>query len=318
MGSSYDALEHVCLAEGTTAVLAGAFENCRRLRSVHIPDSVTRIGMNAFKGCSALEHINFPPHLEQIELSAFCGCTSLREAILPDSLRELGDDAFTNCTALCRIRLPDTLEELGSCAFQNCRSLEEVVLPDALRELPAGVFSGCTNLWRVVLPDTINHINSYAFYRCSQLEYVEGLHSDKWDFALMDTPFWRRHHPDDRGMDRLPMEFLHWISGGISGIFLSARGCAWADIDREYSFFATKHPQVVQVRSPCNNTGNSRGEAAYDYMLVDGNMEPIPGVQQYLRYSGRRMEEERASWEEQILMAAEIVKERQQRCQTRW
>lgn len=313
MRSNHIPLEHVCLAEGTTEVLACAFENCQSLRSVYIPDSVTRIGMNAFKGCTGLEHINFPPRLEQIELSAFCGCASLREVVLPDSLRELGDDAFANCTALRRVRLPDTLAEIGSCAFQNCKSLEEVVLPDALRELPAGVFSGCTGLRRVVLPDAMRHISPYAFYRCGQLEYVDGPYSDDWDFALMDTPFLRRRHPADEGLARLPMEFLHWISGRISGVFLSARGCAWADIDREYSFFMTKHPYVIEVRSPCDapsgEANRAHHEAKYDYLLVDGNMEPIPGVQRRLRYSGAETQRERADWEAQIDLAASIVKQ---------
>lgn len=311
MRSRCIALEHVCLAEGTTAALASAFEGCQTLRSVYLPDSVTRISMDAFKGCAALERVNFPPNLEQIELSAFFGCSGLREAVLPDSLRELGDDAFANCTSLRRVRLPDTLTEIGSCAFQNCRSLEEIVLPKALRELPAGVFSGCTGLRRVVLPHGIETVSPYAFYRCSRLEIVEGPVSDELETALTDTPFWRSPHPYDRTPAKLPMEFLHWLSGEISGIFLSSRGCIWADIDREYSFYATRYPHVFEVRSPCETppaaSGRPPREARYDCLLVDGNMEPIPGVRRRFGVSASMTEEDRTDWSAQIDRAADVV-----------
>lgn len=50
------------------------FENCDKLETVVIPDTVTEIGNNAFNGCKALKDINIPNDVTRIGNGAFCGC----------------------------------------------------------------------------------------------------------------------------------------------------------------------------------------------------------------------------------------------------
>ena len=55
-----------------------AFAGCSALRSIEIPDSVTRIGSYAFKDCAALKDVNLPDNGIFIEEGAFNGCASVR------------------------------------------------------------------------------------------------------------------------------------------------------------------------------------------------------------------------------------------------
>lgn len=280
-------LETAVLAEGTDRIPLSAFHRCSSLRQVILPDTVTRINMNAFKNCAALKNLDFPTSLEVIELSAFWGCRNLEEVRLPDSLKELGDDAFGNCTGLRKAELPESLEEIGICAFLNCVSLEEIVIPAGVKRLPLGVFAGCKSLRRVVLPGTLEFVSRYAFYRCDNLEIVEHPAPEQIAPALWNTPFWRQRHPEERPEKRLPMELLNQISGEISGCMLSAMGYHGFDLDRNYRFFTTEYPGVIEVRSryreePLEDYRN-------DFLLMTEALEPIPGIQPLLGLSDRNM-----------------------------
>ena len=54
-----------------------AFEYCRSLTSVVIPDSVTSIGVEAFYYCSGLTSVTIPDSVISIGYSAFKGCSGL-------------------------------------------------------------------------------------------------------------------------------------------------------------------------------------------------------------------------------------------------
>ena len=80
---------------------AGAFKNCRNLKSVIIPSTVKSIGEEAFYWCSSLNSV----------------------VIEGNNLKSIGEDAFVYCSSLMRIELPKSVKDIGSYAFLYCSNL---------------------------------------------------------------------------------------------------------------------------------------------------------------------------------------------------
>lgn len=64
------------------------------VKSIIIPDTVTRLGNSAFKDCHLLENITIPDSVTQIGSYAFSGCSRLKSITLPEGITEIGDDFF--------------------------------------------------------------------------------------------------------------------------------------------------------------------------------------------------------------------------------
>ena len=83
-----------------------AFENRTDLRTVMIPDSVTRINGNAFYGCSNLANVTLSKNLESMGSSAFGNCDGLTQIEIPKSL-DIGGNyylgAFSDCANIKKV-----------------------------------------------------------------------------------------------------------------------------------------------------------------------------------------------------------------------
>ncbi len=123
------AMTEITLPATLTSVEDGAFDNCGKLKTVILPDSVKAIGMLAFNECTSLTEIRLPASLTSVGAAAFRMCIKLTELTLPDAVREVGMYAFHNCTALKTITLPASLETIGEYAFDGCYALRAVIVP---------------------------------------------------------------------------------------------------------------------------------------------------------------------------------------------
>ena len=90
-----------------------AFNNCRGLTSVTIPNSVTSIATRAFYGCSGLTSVTIPNSVTSIGIFAFAECSGLTSVTIPNSVTSIGDGAFSQCSGLtsviCKGATPPTL-----------------------------------------------------------------------------------------------------------------------------------------------------------------------------------------------------------------
>ena len=74
-----------------------AFQNCRELTSVSIPESVTSLGVEAFNDCTIMTSITIPNSVTTIGDLAFCGCWVLRDVIISNSVTDINRMAFREC-----------------------------------------------------------------------------------------------------------------------------------------------------------------------------------------------------------------------------
>lgn len=129
------------------------------LRSVVIPDTVTKIGNYAFQN-NALSHVKLPSHLEHIGDLAFNG-NVLEEVILPDSLHSFGVGTFS-LNRIRKVRFPEKLEVIPKGIFSRNIQLEEVELPKTVKIIEDSAFVGCP-IQEITLPEGLEEISTKAF-----------------------------------------------------------------------------------------------------------------------------------------------------------
>ena len=112
----------------TTEINQYAFDNCRSLTSIDLPDTLTSIGVYAFYNCSGLTSITLPSSLTSIGNYAFYYCESLTSITLPSALTLIGDYSFLKCNKLTSILIPTSVTYIGKDAFQQCVKLTSITI----------------------------------------------------------------------------------------------------------------------------------------------------------------------------------------------
>lgn len=197
-----------------------AFQNCEKLTSVIIPDSVTSIDYFAFSGCSSLTSITIPNSVKSIGSSAFSGCSSLEEITIPfvgkvagktasdtyqypfgyifgtnsytggTAVRQYYYGSSTSSTTNTTYYIPSSLRKVtvtgGNIlrgAFNNCSMLTSITIPEGATSIGESAFAGCTSLISVKIPNGVTIIGASAFYGCSSLASIaipNGVKSIPW------------------------------------------------------------------------------------------------------------------------------------------
>ena len=97
------------IKKGVKVIGNCAFDLCRSLTIINIPNSVTTIGNCAFLGCDYLISINIPNSVTTIGKSAFSDCYYLTSINIPNSVTTIGDSAFWWCYSLISITIPSSV-----------------------------------------------------------------------------------------------------------------------------------------------------------------------------------------------------------------
>lgn len=105
-----------------------AFENCNKLKSVTIPDTVTHISRFAFAHCISLETVNMPKSLYAIEQYAFFDCPKLKGINFPENLSVIEQRAFCGCDSVTEVTIPASCTTVGEYAFLDCNSLNQITV----------------------------------------------------------------------------------------------------------------------------------------------------------------------------------------------
>ena len=147
--------------------------------------SVTSIGEMAFDGCRGLTSITIPNSVTSIGEWAFSDCSGLTSVTIPNSVTFIGDGAFWGCTGLTSITIPNSVTSIRSEAFSFCSGLTSVTIPNSVTSIGNWAFSGCGGLTSITIPNSVTSIRSGAFSRCNEIEnvycYAETVPSTKTD-----------------------------------------------------------------------------------------------------------------------------------------
>lgn len=175
------------------------FRECKSLKTVVLPPTMTSTPGYAFWGCDSLTNITWPTALETISDGTFGGAAftelnipatvksigyqsfhanrSLTKITLPEGLETISDRAFTEA-AFTEISIPSTVTKIGGAAFESSK-LKMLTIPATVTEVSGSLINGCSNLsalvWNCAAPvDDTWGVNSNCYLFIPNADVVVG------------------------------------------------------------------------------------------------------------------------------------------------
>ena len=116
-----------------------------------IPDGVTAVYAGAFWGCKKLRKITIPKGVISIWQLAFAD-SGLLEIEIPDTVKSMDINAFNGCKALTRVHIGKGLERISYRSFKGCRALKSITIPDSVTKIDSDAFSDCSGNFTLITP----------------------------------------------------------------------------------------------------------------------------------------------------------------------
>lgn len=165
-------LKTISIPSSVTTIEDYAFSGCSNLTVINIPDSVTSIGQYVFQNCTSLGSVRWSSRLTTIPKYTFYGNTKLTAVGGIGGVKSIDDYAFYNCRVLSNISFPSGLKTIGGYVFYNNYALPDIILPDTITSIGYKAFYNCTSANTVTIPDRMTSIPGYAFYNCREVTLV--------------------------------------------------------------------------------------------------------------------------------------------------
>lgn len=180
-----DQVEEYIIGNSVTSIGKYAFEYCRNLTSITIPESVTSIGEWAFSNCSSLSSVTIPNSVNSIGDEAFQNCFFKTESFVNNSSLTSDDNwgatlcdeetsdglvIKNNIVVRCRvwavsITIPENVTSISNAAFWSCSSLTSVTIGSGVTSIGSSAFSQCSRLTDVCCyAEDVPSTDSSAFY----------------------------------------------------------------------------------------------------------------------------------------------------------
>ncbi len=150
--------EDIVVPSNVTKINAGAFKECKTIKTVSLPDGVGGFGTQTFYNCKNLEKVTMNIKGIDVGVSAFWGCEKLTD-ISNVHVWHVGYCGFLGCTKLEYVNTTGAIIE--GHAFQGCSGLKKI--PEKIERIEAGAFRFCSSLEKINLQEGIKYIGEYAF-----------------------------------------------------------------------------------------------------------------------------------------------------------
>jgi hypothetical protein len=205
----------VVMEPGVTTIGNHAFEDCKNMTSVTIPNGVTKIGWYAFGWCYDLASVTIPGSVITIGHEAFYLCKTLTSVIIPDGVTTIERFAFNGCLNLISITIPASVTSIEDCpVFSGCEKLTsievdsennvyssedgvlfnkdktllinypegktdgEYIIPNGVQIIEGCSFQYCKGLTSVTIPYGVTNIGyncGETFWGCTNLTLITNL-----------------------------------------------------------------------------------------------------------------------------------------------
>lgn len=216
---SQTALKEFIAPESLKEIWLYAFKDAKELTNVELKN-VTEIGDMVFENCEKLESIVIPETLEEIGASVFGGCSSLQDIDLPNKPLALDHNTFygsayyedksnwengvlyvdnyllainSDFLNLSEYEVKEGTIAIAINAFlNNAQNLTKITLPEGLKLIGDKAFSGLYNLESINIPSSVDTIGYNAFastgiYKNSTNWSDNGLYIDGWLVNVQNT-----------------------------------------------------------------------------------------------------------------------------------
>ncbi len=172
-----------------------AFQSCKLITALDVPETLYQIGNNAFQNCSNLTTLGDIPNLTLVNADAFHNASNITGIDFAETkLTSIGKQAFWNAGLQANIEFPSTLTSIGEKAFYQAKLVKSITLPEKLETLGSQVFRQISTLeyfdfngfeletmgdyffWNnsslraVSLPEGLKSFGTRPFEGCSKLE----------------------------------------------------------------------------------------------------------------------------------------------------
>lgn len=217
-------VSHLVISEGVVSVGQNAFDNSPDLEVVDFPSSLEVIPYCMFNDCNKLREVHIPDdsRISNIESFAFARCTSLESFTIPSEVSEIGEGPWRGCTSLQKLSIQEDnynfiidegvlykgwqgdlvqypagkrdndyqilfgIKTICNSAFYGNPFIERVSIPASVDSISHIAFFDCKSLNQVTFNNVIPFIGNKAFAECPNLKAI----------TLYGTPNYT-HEPGD-------------------------------------------------------------------------------------------------------------------------
>lgn len=191
-----------------TRIGKNAFQGCKELTLIDIPEGITTIGTFAFNGCTKLENVDLPNSLVTLESFAFYACQSFTSFHVPRNLTDIAYNALMSCRNIAyytcssfnnhfkavdgilyskdlttlvaypfaatatTFDIPSHVTKLHDYCLSSNSNLVAVNIPETVTWMGMNIFRDCVNIAEIDVPDGVTHMGVTVFGGCTSLTRV--------------------------------------------------------------------------------------------------------------------------------------------------
>lgn len=174
--------ENITIDEGIESIASSAFCATSNLKTLNLPNSLTKIGYMAFMHMTKIENINIGKNVTDInalfKYKNYLGTVTIdkdNEKYCVKNNALYSKDGKTLISVLNYIQgeyvVDSGVEKIGSRAFHAQGGMTSIVLPDNLKEI-GGSLNYCSGLTRVDIPSSVTKISNNCFENSESISKI--------------------------------------------------------------------------------------------------------------------------------------------------